>query len=158
MEALGKYILSVTAAAILFGILQSFISSKSSCGVLLKLIGGLFLTFTIITPIADVNIDALFDTSWDFTVQGTAAAAQGQEIAQEEFQGIIKQKCEAYILDKAEAYHAQLEVEVTLNQDDMPIPTAVRLQGSVSPYTKTSLQQWLEEDMGIPKENQVWIG
>ena len=124
----------------------------------MKLIGGLFLTFTIIAPIADIDIDALFDSSWDFTEQGEAAAAMGQESAREELTSIIKQECEAYILDKAEAYHAQLEVEVTLSQDEIPVPAAVRLQGSVSPYAKSNLQQWLQDDMGIPKENQVWIG
>lgn len=158
MERIGQYILSVTAAAILFSILQTLVGKKGSCAVLVRLIGGLFLTFTVIAPVANIDLDAVFDAPWNFQEQGSAAAVYGQQIAQEEMAGIIKQKCEAYILDKAEAYQTQLEVEVTLNQDEIPIPCSVRLQGNASPYAKASLQQWLQEYMGIPKENQVWIG
>lgn len=138
--------------------MQTLVGKKGSCAVLVRLIGGLFLTFTVIAPVADIDLDAVFDAPWDFQEQGSAAAVYGQQMAQEEMASIIKRKCEAYILDKAEAYQTQLEVEVTLNQDEIPIPCSVRLQGNASPYAKASLQQWLQEDMGIPKENQVWIG
>lgn len=158
MEALGKYILSVTAAAILFGILQSLIGKKHGSTVLVKLIGGLFLTFTAIAPVTEVNIDHLLDSSWSFTAQGSAIATNGLAISQDQLRSIIKEKSEAYILDKALFYNAQLEVDVTLSQDEMPVPAAVRLQGSVSPYTRNAIQQWLQDEMGIPKENQVWIG
>lgn len=158
MEALGRYILSVTAAAILLGMLQVLVSSKSGSGALVRLIGGLFLTFTMIAPIADMDLDAALDMPWDFTVQGSSIAAQGQAISQAQLQGIIKEQCEAYILDKAKAYEVQLEVEVTLSSDEIPVPASVRLQGSVSPYAKSGLMQWLQDDMGIPRENQLWIG
>lgn len=158
MEKLGAYILSVTAAAILFGILQTLLGKKGSAAGLVRLIGGLFLTFTIIAPIAGTDLDAVFDSTWNFTEQGSSIASEGQQIAQEQLQAIIKGECEAYILDKAQAYQAQLEVEVTLSQEELPVPTAVRLQGSVSPYARNALQLWLQNDMGIPKENQVWIG
>lgn len=158
MEALGKYILSVTAAAILFGILQSLIGKKHGSAVLVKLIGGLFLAFTAIAPITEVRIDHLLDSSWSYTAQGNAIATNGLAISQDQLRSIIKEKSEAYILDKALFYNAQLEVDVTLSQDAMPIPTSVRLQGSISPYTRNAIQQWLQDEMGIPKENQVWIG
>lgn len=158
MEALGRYILSVTAAAIAFAVLQTLVGKKGTASALVRLIGGLFLTFTVIAPIAALDLDAIFASNLDFMEQGSAIAAQGQEIAQSELRTIIKQRCEAYILDKAETYRAQLEVEVTLSQDDIPTPTAVRLRGSASPYAKFNLQQWLQDEMGIPREHQVWIG
>lgn len=158
MEALGRYILSVTAAAIIFGILQSLFDKKGSPGALMRLIGGLFLAFTVISPVAELNLNTAFEMPWDYAQQGSAAAFQGEEIAQEQLEGIIKERCRTYILDKARDYQAQLEVEVTLTQDEIPVPAAVRLQGSISPYAKSALQQWLEEDMGIRRENQIWIG
>lgn len=157
MEALGRYILSVTAAAVLLGILRTLLDKKSGSGVLLQLIGGLFLTFTVISPITTIDPDALLDSPWELTEQGNAIAAQGQAMAQEELQSIIKAQCEAYILDKAQTYQAALEVEVTLNQEEIPAPVAVRLQGSVSPYAKQALQQWLYDEMGIPREDQQWV-
>lgn len=158
MEALGRYILSVTAAAVLLGILRTLLDKKSGSGVLLQLIGGLFLTFTVISPITTINPDALLDGPWELTGQGSAIAAQGQAMAQKELESIIKAQCEAYILDKAQTYQAALEVEVTLNQDEIPAPAAVRLRGSVSPYAKQALQQWLYDEMGISREDQQWVG
>lgn len=158
MEALGKYILSVTAASILFGILQSLLQKKSSGAALLRLIGGLFLAFTAISPVADFKLDTILDIPLDLSVQGETFVTQGQEISNDHLQSIIKEQCEAYILDKALSYQAELEVDVWLTQDNIPIPSAVRLQGAVSPYAKSALQNWLQDDMGISKENQLWIG
>lgn len=158
MEAIGRYILSVTAASILLGIAQTLVGKKGGSAALVRLLGGLFLTFTVIAPLADVDLDAAFDAPWDFTQQGSDIAAQGEDITRDKLQSIIKQRCEAYILDRANTLRTQLEVEVTLSQDDIPIPIAVRLRGSISPYAKMSLQAWLSDDMGIPKENQIWIG
>ena len=158
MEAIGRYILSVTAASILLGIAQTLVGKKGGTAALVRLIGGLFLTFTVIAPLADMDLNAAFDAPWDFAQQGGAIAAQGEQITRDKLQSIIKQRCEAYILDRANTLHAQLEVEVTLSQDDIPIPTTVQLRGSVSPYAKKNLQAWLSDDMGIPKENQIWTG
>ena len=158
MEALGKYILSVTAAAILLGILRSLHGKKGSSTALIQLLGGLFLTFTMIAPMADVDLDAIFDSPWMFSADASVFAAEGQKISQEQLRSIIKERSEAYILDKASSYHAQLEVDVIVSQDAMPIPTAVYLRGSVSPYVKSEMEQWLQDDMGILKENQLWNG
>ena len=158
MEGPGRYILSVTAAALLLGILQSIAGKQGAHAALLQLIGGLFLAFTVIAPIANIEPDAILDLPWDFTVQGSAIAEQGQAYSRNQLQGIIKDRCEAYILDKALTLQAELQVEVMLSQDEIPVPTSVRLQGSVSPYAKNALQQWLQDDMAIPKEHQIWIG
>ena len=158
MEKLGIYILSVTAAALLLGILQSIAGKKGTHVALLKLIGGLFLTFTTIAPIANIELERLLDFPWDFAVRGNAIAQQGQEYAQDQLHGIIKDRCEAYILDKAQTYQADVTVEVMLSQDEVPVPSSIRLQGSISPYARQALQQWLQDDLGVPKEQQIWIG
>lgn len=142
----------------MLGILQAITGKKGTHAALLQLIGGLFLTFTVIAPIADIDPDDILDIPWNFTEQGSAIATQGQIYSQNQLQQIIKERCEAYILDKALTLQAQLQVEVMLSQDDVPVPSSVRLQGSISPYAKMALQQWLEEDWAIPKEQQIWIG
>lgn len=158
MEALGKYILTVTAAAIFLGVLRSLTGKKGGIAALLQLIGGLFLTFTVISPVANIDLDLVFETPWDLAADGSAIAAQGQALSRDQLESIIKEQCESYILDKALTFQADLEVEVTLSQDEMPVPSAVRLRGSISPYAKNALQQWLQDEMGIPKEDQLWIG
>ena len=156
MAAIGKYILSVTTAALLYSLLHSLIDKKSSASVLLQLIGGLFLTFTVIMPLADLDFTHIFDSQWNYTEQGSRIVAEGELIAQEQLRNIIKQRCEAYILDKAMSYQTPLHIEVSLENGDIPIPSIVRLEGNISPYIKSTMQQWLQNEIGIPKENQLW--
>ena len=61
MENIARYILSVTAAALLLGILQTIAGKKGTQAVLLQLIGGLFLTFTVISPIVNIEADEILD-------------------------------------------------------------------------------------------------
>lgn len=142
----------------MLGILQVISGKKGTQAALLQLIGGLFLAFTIIAPAANLELGEMLDFPWDYSAMGSDIAAQGQSYSQDQLHRIIKDRCEAYILDKAQTYQAQLRVEVVLSQDEIPVPSSVRLQGSVSPYAKQALQQFLQDDMAIPKEHQIWIG
>lgn len=123
---------------------------------LLQLVGGLFLIFTVITPLADLDYSHFFNSQWNYAEQGNRIVTEGELIAQEQLNDIIKQRCEAYILDKAMTYQTPLHIEVSLNQGDIPTPSTVRLEGNVSPYVKSTMQQWLQNEIGIPKENQLW--
>ena len=157
MNPLSEYILSVTSAAILFCVLQILLDKKSSSAVLLRFIGGLFLTFTVIAPIVDIDLDIMFDLPLTFVQEADAIAADGYESAQSQLSAVIKQECEAYILDKARTYQIEPDIEITLSNDDTPIPTHVQLSGSITPYAKESLEMWIAKEMGIPEENQIWI-
>ena len=66
---------------------------------------------------------------------------------------VIKANTETYILDKATTMEVELNVEVTL---DGLIPKKVILQGAVSPYTRASLSDWIAQQLGIPREAQIW--
>lgn len=158
MKQLGDYVLSVTAAAIIIGILTSLMDGKGGAAALVKMIGGLFLAFVIVQPIAKLDVSAMLSFTEGFARDGETAAAEGENMAAEAVADIIKTNTQAYILDKAETYRAELTVEVTLSQDQVPVPVAASLKGNVSPYAKAQLQKILEDDLGIPKENQLWIG
>lgn len=156
MEALSRYVLSVIAAAFLFGILSSMVDEKGSTGALLRLMGGLFLIFSILSPILKMDFTGITNFLEDFAVEGEYASASGEEMAEEEYRTIIIQQVEAYILDKASGLGLSLTVEVTLNADDLP--ESVTLCGAAAPYAKLQLQQIIEDDLGIAKENQRWTG
>ena len=84
------------------------------------------------------------------------AAQLGINEAKKAQNAIIKQQLEAYILDKATQYHVDLQVEITLSKTGNAVPVAVSLQGAIAPYAKQQLQEMLENDLGISKENQQW--
>ena len=48
------------------------------------------------------------------------AAAMGENLARDSMADIIKEETEAYILDKAADLHANLRVEVTVGEDNLP--------------------------------------
>ena len=158
MESLGNYILSVTSAAILLAVLLTLLSKNGSTSSLLRLIGGLFLTFTLVVPLTDLKLDDIFDSFLNISSDGNSIAAYGQECYQTELASIIKQRCEAYILDKAQSLGAELTVEVTVSQDDMPVPLGATMRGSISPYARSQLASVISDQLGIPKEDQQWIG
>lgn len=158
MEAAGRYIVSVSAAAILCGILKSILPSKGTHAAILRLVSGIFLSLVTIQPLAHVDLVALPAISDAYVSEAQSAAAQGEFQSRRAAADIIKAQAEAYILDKARLLHGELTVEVTLSDGEPPIPVSVRLTGSISPYAKSRLSAILQEDLGISKENQIWIG
>ena len=156
MVMLGRYIFSVTTAAIIFSILQSLLHKNSAAAMLVRLIGGLFLTFTVIAPVIVFDLDSILEQSWAYTSHAEDIAAAGQTIAAEQRSQRIKEQCETYIIDKAMSYQTQLDVDITLTNDEMPLPSAVLLKGNISPYVKSIIATWIQDEMGIPEDHQIW--
>lgn len=156
MESLRAYLIGLVAAAILTGIVTQLMGDKGTQGGMIKLISGLFLVFTVIAPIANIDLSGLRDFSADFSEAGEEAALIGEDITRESLAAVIKQRSEAYILDKAAGLDVELEVDVTVSDDKMPVPSAVLLRGKVSPYAKARLQSIIVQNLGIDKEKQIW--
>lgn len=157
MNDAGKYILSVGVAAMLAGILNGLTDEKSSLGAMTRMVCGLFLAFTVISPFHDLNMTYITSFAQSFDEAAAASVSYGESIADQAVRDIIKQETEAYILDKAGLYQLKLDVEVELG-DCEPVPASVRITGPASPYARTQLQKTITDELGIPKERQQWIG
>ena len=156
MAGLGRYVLSVSTAALICGILTGM-AENGGKKELFRLLGGVFLTIVIIQPLSRVDLDALLDLS--FASRETDAAVQTKEkLAREAMADIIKAETEAYILDKAAALNASVTVEVILEERGTPIPVEAVISGEVSPYARRRLENILQTELGIAKENQRWTG
>lgn len=157
MEDLRQYVISVVAAAFICGTIMGLLP-KGSARELVKMICGLFLAFTVLSPISRFDFSRLAEIDDLFTDEAAQAAAMGENLNREALHAIIKAETEAYILDKAAQLNVELEVEVTVSTDDPPLPVAVSLSGSISPYARRRLEAILTDEIGIPKENQAWTG
>jgi len=157
MEGVSGYILSVISAALVLGILGDLLPKNGGMGKLYRLIGGLFLSFTIISPVVKLDFSNVFNFYDDFLLKGERYSESGMSDADQMYRSIIKSQTEAYILDKAELYQAEIGAEVILSEEDIPVPCAVQLIGSASPYAKKQLSEVMERELGIAKENQKWI-
>ncbi len=155
MDWLKQYIISVVAAALICSMI-SCLFEEGAGNTVLQMLCGFVLTIAILSPLR--NVDFSMPKQWGNTISeaGEKAVSTGVELAQDAKNAIIKQQAEAYILDKATQWNADITVEVIVEDGDTI--TKVIIGGILSPYAKVSLEEMLVSDMGVPKENQVWTG
>lgn len=151
-----EYILKLLSAALLCGVAVGFFSEKSAAGSVIKMVCGVVMVLTVVSPWTHIRIRDAADYFDKIQSDGSLAAAVGENMASDELKAIIISRVEAYILDKAESYGAKLQVEVILSEDPVPTPRSVRIRGSISPYGKKMMTQMIREDLGIASEDQIW--
>ena len=134
-----------------------FVGDKGALGKLVKLITGIFMLVTIAAPLGTLDMNGWTDYIDKLTLQTGSAVQDGENFAKDTLAGIIMEETSSYILDKAKAYDARIEVEVTVDDSAVPAPCAVRIQGSISPYGRQQLQRIIQDDLGIKLEAQEWI-
>lgn len=155
MEGIKEYVLGVIAAASLCAIVSQLSGKDSFLGAVIKLITGVFMLLALASPIMNIRFKPN-NTFSNLTLQAdeitsTAAASTRESVAL-----IIKEQTRSYILDKANSYGVDLDIEVTLSDDEIPVPVSVCVSGDVSPYTKKLLCESIEKDLGIGTESQIW--
>lgn len=155
MDAVREYLISITAAAIIAGIVTSLTKKSGSISSIVKLLAGLFMTVTILSPVIDLPLNGIQFYLDDLSSDAESVSKTGKDTAEGEIKQIITERSRAYILEKAEALGAELEVEVFLQ--DL-IPCSVEITGAVSPFARMQLSQYIAENLGVSSEDQRWIG
>lgn len=155
MRDLAEYIISVSAAALVCGILNSMMP-KGAAKEVLKLVSGLFLVFCVISPVSNLRLPELADIGESIREEAATAVADGEEMATESVRDSISQQLEAYILDKASSMGLDIEVEVFLKQDDSFLPESVTIRGSAAQQQKKELLEELTDALGITQEDITW--
>ena len=154
---LRTYLLSVCAAA-LFCATAMALLPKGSVRRVAGFTCGLLLTVAAIGPLTNLG---------DYSISEALAALQMQ--AEEQKAGvtiknrelvsqIIKEKTQSYILDKAAGLDMSIQVEVSMEEETgQPYPKSVQITGMVSNAQKAALQDYIEENFGVPAVRQEWI-
>lgn len=155
MDAIRDYLISITAAAIITGLATVLTKNSGSISSIIKLLAGLFMTVTILSPIMHLPLSSFQLYLDEISYDGDHASLAGKNAADEEIEKIIIERTQAYILDKADDFGAGLEVEVLVK--DL-IPCSVKITGPISPLAKSQLSRYIAENLGIPLEEQNWIG
>lgn len=154
MERIRGYILAIAAAAMIV----SMLSAMTKGGGMIKLVGGIVLLIVLLRPAAEFQFEGLESYLEHTFADGERAADEGNAIAKNQIANIIRSETEAYILDKAGLYGAVITAQVSLSNDDIPCPVGVTITGNWSDTAKEKLEELIESELGIPKENQVWTG
>lgn len=158
MAFISGYLTKLISAALISSVAVQLLGKKGSMGSLIRLLSGIFMIVAVISPWAQVRLEEVADYFEILNVNGEQIREDGEKQAFDMMCSIIKSQTEAYILDKADSYGAELAVEVSVDGSDVPVPCAVRLSGSISPAGKQSLSRMISEELGIPLEAQIWTG
>lgn len=150
-----EYIAQAVAAALLCGIIVSM-TKHSSGGSIVRMLCGVFMTIVLIRPLAGTNVSFLESILPDITGDAEAVASEGAAAAEDIRREYIKQRVQAYILSRAKTMEADIQANVSLDEDCVPV--SVSIAGRISPLSRSRLIQIIASELGIPKERQEWIG
>ncbi len=151
------YIIGIVATAIMCAIVMQLSDSKTTIGRVLKLISGIIMTVAVISPITKITFRGVERYLDGLSLDADRYVSDGQAAAKENLSVIIKEQTETYILEKAHQMDLDISVEVVLDAANDQIPSAVAIIGKVTPYAKEALSNYIENTLGIRRENQKWM-
>lgn len=156
MDWVKEYILNIVAVGMITAICITLVQKNTSAGMIIKMLGGIFLVITLISPLVKIRFDDLSSLWEQVSAEGNVLAQEGSNSTQEALSTVIKEDLEAYILDKADELGLTLRITVQMDQHNAVMPQTVKLQGAASPYQKRLLSAFMEEELGITEAQQEW--
>lgn len=156
MDSIRQYILGIVAASVLCSIIIRLVNAKTANATLIKTICSIALTICIISPL--VGFDLLDTVKYDINdyLDGETYATDSFSTTQKQIQTVIKERTQAYVLEKAKSYDCDLHIDITISKEAPYKPISAHASGQISPAVKQKLQQIMEADLGIPRERQLW--
>lgn len=154
MTAIREYLLSVIGTAVLCSIVNTLAARTGTAAGAIKMLTGTVLALAVISPLLNISLDHIHTFADGVEAEADAVVASGENYARQAMADIITDRTRAYILDKAEALGARIDVTVRLDGSNMP--AGMTISGSASPYARQELSETIAQDLGIPTEAQIW--
>lgn len=156
METLRTYLLGIVAAAMAVTAASALLR-EGSLRRAVRLAGSMVLILVVLGPLLWESLDAFGAYLAEIEMEEDALRS-GIEVENTDIlTRIICRKTEAYILDKATAMGAEVEVAVTMEQGEhYPYPYAVTVEGALTDAQRELLSEDMELSLAIPKERQVF--
>lgn len=151
-----EYVLRILSAAIICAIVGGLVNTQTTIGRVVGLLCGVLMVITVISPVNNISFSGVSDFWNNLSAEAMRYTQDGVSVAEKQEADIIKTRSEAYILDKANQMGLQIAVEVELDSHNGNIPCSVTISGNVSPYAQMQLGTYMEDTLGIAKENQKW--
>ena len=155
MAALREWLTSVVVVAMLLAVAQTLLP-EGSLRKIGSFTGGLILLVALTRPLLGTDLERL---GVDIESCRREIAARQAELSEENRDALaagIAERTEAYISKQAEKQGAAVtaRVETRSGDEGIPLPWSAELEGD---YTE-ELAQWMETELDIPRERQVWHG
>ena len=156
MAGLRAYVLSVIAASVICALTMKLSGKQNSTSAIMRFVCGLVMSAVIVQPIGEMMIPNLRGYFQDLELQVHAVVERGTELSYQTFAQGIQEQSQAYIQNKATELGATLHVTVELDDSNLPVPERAILSGMIAPAAKIELENFIETELGIGKENQIW--
>lgn len=153
IAAVRTWLISIITVSMLLSVTQILIP-EGTIRKIASFTSGLILLVTLLQPVlgADLRrLDLHFrDYEAEIGIRQEELAAEGAH----ELKSIIETRTAAYISDKADALGLRVFVRVKSEpgSDGIPLPVSADIKG---PWSE-ALAAYMERELGIPRERQVW--
>ena len=153
--AVREWLTAIVVVTMLISVVQSLIP-EGSIRKAASFTGGLVLLAALLRPVLGADLEKLdLDLSrYQEEVEQRQTALE--ETEEKELAARIAERTAAYISDKADTLGltGEIRVKTRTGEAGVPLPWSVEVDCARS----AELESWLEGELGIPKERQVWHG
>lgn len=156
MDNIRSYVIGIVCAAVVCAITTNICSSKGANAAIIRLLAGIFMAVTVVAPLSKLKINQIVSSLDNITVFAQQSAQYGSSEAEREISKVIQQQTQAYVVEKAASYGAELSAEVTVSDCAPHLPQEIRITGTIAPYAREQLRRIIRDDLGIPEEHQFW--
>lgn len=157
MDTIRDYVLTVIIVSLICSILSGLVNT-SAMRTLIRLVCGIILTMTIVRPLWKIDLSVPQSIGTGLTDVAASAAEEGSAAARDAWEAYIIRETQTYIQNTAAQWNAEITAEIKLSREDPPVPEWIVLSGSISPYAKAQLENRLQKELGLTKENLEWTG
>lgn len=153
MGAVRGWLSSIVVVTLLLSVAQTLIPA-GTIRKIASFTGGLILLVALLQPVLGTDLERLHLDREDYEAAIEARRAELDGAGKEAMAELIEERTAAYISDKANTLGLTVtaQVETEAGSDGIPVPVSVRLRGPQS----AELAAYIEGELGIPRERQVW--
>lgn len=157
MGAVGRWLAAVIAVSLLCAVADALMPQGAVKRVG-RLVCGLVLLGAVLSPLVGLDIEA--GQQWLNECLSPLQCQEELEVTvNSQMKIIIEQEYAAYIVDKAAELGVTCEawVECRRSEDGLYLPCRTEVAGPMTDHVRTQLAQMIEEDLGVPKSEQITI-
>lgn len=153
IDAVREWIRSIVMVTMLLSVGQAMVP-EGQIRKIFSFSGGLVLVIVLLHPVLGLEGSVLIEPLEVYERQIFKQKEELEQLVRAEQETIIEENLTAYISDKAEALEEGGAVRIRAETaEDGTVTLSAELVGQPS----EPLTEYLEQELGIPRERQVWI-
>lgn len=125
----------------------------------LKLLCGAVMCIAFISPAAQLDFGAYSKAMAKYSLEAESYIHDGENESKNLNRTIIQDKCEAYILDKANTLGAEIisvDVLARWSEEGYWYPVSADICAACSVEEKSCLEDYIQAQLGIKRDDQTW--